>query len=101
MTSPWRRASTPHGTNYENSGGITRLLHVTVVGRTTPGSIIFADSGLGDYTFTGRALATDERGNFSIDFDLDPRDKLKNTEYLVIDPYGQQTIRAFPILYIG
>ena len=27
-----------------------------------------------------------------------PEDRLKNTEYLIFDPYGQQTIAAFPIL---
>jgi hypothetical protein len=88
------------GTAYENSGGITHLTRVTVVGHTTPGSIVFSDSGLGDYTFTGAAVLADEDGNFAANFTLDPEDRLKNTEFLVIDPYGQQTIRAFPILLI-
>ncbi len=89
------------GTKYQNSGGITRLTHVTVVGHTTPGSIVFADSGLGDYTFTGPALAADANGNFAVNVTIDPQDALHNTEYLVIDPYGQQKYQAFPILYIG
>ena len=42
----------------------------------------------------------DDNGNFSFRFTLNPEDRLRNTEYLVIDPYGQQTIRAFPILLV-
>ncbi len=84
-----------------SSGGVTTKLHVTELGHTTPGSLVFEDSGLGDYTFTGRVQVADANGNFAFTIDLDPEDQLKNTEYLVIDPYGQQTYRAFPILYIG
>ena len=58
---------------------------------------MFTDSSFGDYTFNGAAIATDARGNFSY--------KVKNTsgintyEFLAIDPFGQQTIRAYPIYY--
>jgi hypothetical protein len=88
------------GTPYETSGAVTRLTKVTVIGRTTPGSIVFADSGLGDYTFTGPAIAADADGYFSLEVTLDPRDNLHNTEYKVIDPFGNTIIRAFPILLI-
>ena len=88
------------GVKQEDSGGITRLTKVTVVGRTTPRSAVFSDSGLGDYTFNGPMTYADDNGDFSFNFTLDPEDRLKNTEYLVIDPYGHQTIRAFPILLI-
>ncbi len=83
-----------------NSGPITNQIHVTVLGHTTPRSVIIADSGLGDYTFTGAMAYANDRGNFSFTFTTKPEDQLKNTEYLVIDPYGQQTIQAFPILYV-
>lgn len=85
-------------TGDHTSGAVTYAHDVTVLGHTTPGSIVFADSGLGNYTFTGPALPTDKDGNFSIQVHL--RDQLTNTEYLVFDPFGQQTIRAFPILRI-
>ena len=39
---------------------------MTIVGRTVPGSIVFADSGLGDYSFTGPFVPTDDQGRFSI-----------------------------------
>ncbi|HEU5115473.1 MAG TPA: dockerin type I domain-containing protein [Isosphaeraceae bacterium] len=83
-----------------DSGAITNQLHVTVLGHTTPRSVVIADSGLGDYTYTGAMTYANDRGNFAYNFNLNPEDQLKNTEYLVIDPYGQQTIRAFPILYV-
>ena len=85
-------------TGLHDSGGISQLHHVTVVGRTTPGAFVFADSGLGDYRFRGPVRAADANGYFSFDFDLDPEDQLHNTEYLVIDRFGQQKIRAFPLL---
>ncbi len=85
------------GPTTQNSGGVTNKEKVTILGHTTPGSIIFADSGNGDYTFTGEALATDARGNFSIE--VTNKEGLNNFEFLAIDPYGQQTIRAFPIFW--
>lgn len=89
-----------HGTNYMTSGGVTRQLNVTVVGRTTPGSLVFADSGLGDYTFTGPVAATDANGNFSFNYTLRPDERLTNTEYLIMDPFGQQLVRDFPIFLV-
>jgi hypothetical protein len=86
------------GLSVSNSGGITRLHDVTVLGHTTPGSIVFVDNGLGDYRFNRAAVYADARGNFSFKFHL--KDQLTNTEYLVVDPYLQQTIRAFPIMRI-
>lgn len=87
-----------HGTKQQNSGGITRLSKVTVVGRTTPGSLIFSDSGLGNFTFTGAVTYADADGNFSFNFTL--KDELTTTGYLVMDPFGQQTTRLFPILRV-
>lgn len=80
------------------SGGETRNPNITIVGRTTPGAIVFADDELGNYTFSGAALATDSRGNFSFSFKL--KDRLTNFEFLAIDPFGQQKIRAFPVIWL-
>jgi hypothetical protein len=97
---PGEKILSPHseGLAVSNSGGLTRLSDVTVVGHTTPYSIIFVDGGLGNFRFDGAATFADANGNFSVSFHL--KDQLTNTEYLVIDPYLQQTIRAFPIVKI-
>ena len=79
--------------------GITRHPDVTVVGRTTPGSIVFLDGpDNADFKFEELAIPTDANGFFSYRLHLDG--KLTNTEYLVIDPYGQQAVRALPIRLI-
>ncbi len=86
-------------TGIHNSGGITRLDHITIEGQTTPGSIVFTDNGTGNYAFNGKALATDAQGRFS--YNLTLTDFLTNTEYEIIDPFGHQLIAAFPILRVG
>jgi hypothetical protein len=86
------------GLSVSNSGGLTRLTDVTVLGHTTPGSIVYIDNGLGDYKFNGGTTFADANGNFSIPFHLSAQ--LTNTEYLIVDPYQHQTIRAFPIMRI-
>jgi dockerin type I repeat protein len=80
------------------SGGITTKTDIVILGRTTPGSIAIADSALGNYSFDGKALPTDAKGNFRYEFHLS--DQLTNFEFLVLDPFGQQTIRAFPVLLV-
>jgi hypothetical protein len=80
-----------------NSGGHTYQQTVTILGRTTPGSIVFSDSSFGDYTFSGSAIATDARGNFSVQ--ATNKDGINNNDFLVIDPYGQQKVMDFPIYY--
>lgn len=83
-----------------NSGGVTRRTDVTVIGHTTPNSIVFTDSltgpRAGDFRFVGLALPVDSKGVFS--YKLQLTNSLTQTEYLAIDPFGHQTIRAFPIL---
>ena len=82
-----------------NSGGVTRRADVTVIGRTTPNSIVFTDAitgpKAGNFKFVGPAVPADARGYFSLKLHL--RDALTQTEYLVRDPFGRQTIFAFPI----
>ncbi|MBX6313041.1 MAG: hypothetical protein IRY99_09030 [Isosphaeraceae bacterium] len=87
-----------HLRRFHVSGAETFKQQVTIIGKTTPGSIVFADSGLGDYTFTGPALPTDAQGRFSVV--VHNQEGINNYEFLAIDPYGQQTIRAFPILWL-
>jgi hypothetical protein len=97
---PGEQILSPHseGLAVSNSGGLTRQQDVIVIGHTTPGSIVFVDNGLGDYKFNGAATFADARGRFEVHYHL--HDQLTNTEYLVVDPYLQQKIRAFPIMRI-
>ena len=82
-----------------NSGGFSYKSTVTIVGRTTPGSLIFSDSAAGDYSFTGPIQHADASGQFAFRQRL--ADKLTNTEFLIVDPFGHQLIRAFPIRRLG
>lgn len=82
----------------QNSGGVTHHQEITIVGKTTPGALVFTDSGQGDYSFSGPAVATTPTGDFSI--------TEKNTAgintytFMAIDPCGRQTIRAFPVYWL-
>lgn len=80
------------------SGGLTAKDEVTIIGRTTPGSLVLSDSGLGDYSFTGPALYANANGYFTIRQKL--KERLTNTEFKIIDPFGNRIIRAFPILQV-
>ena len=86
-----------------NSGGVTRKFDLTIVGRTTPNSIVFTDAPAdfkaktsGNYKFQGLALPVDSSGYFS--YKVHVSDRLTQSEYLVFDPFGHRIIRAFPIL---
>jgi hypothetical protein len=83
----------------KNSGGFTYKSTVTIVGRTTPGSLVFSDSGQGDFSFTGPFYHADANGLFMVRQSL--RDPLTNTEFLIIDPFGHRLIAAFPIRRLG
>jgi hypothetical protein len=82
----------------KNSGGSTNLKNITIEGHTLPGSIVLKDSSSGYYKWNGGAVATDANGNFSV--------KEKNSSgvntynFLVIDPFGRQLIRSFPVFWI-
>jgi hypothetical protein len=82
--------------NLHNSGGITSKNVVTIIGRTTPGSLILTDSGLADYSFTGPAIYANANGYFAITQKL--TQGITNTEFKIIDPFGNRIIHAFPIL---
>jgi hypothetical protein len=87
------------GHHSANSGGVTRDSMITIVGHTTPNSIVFTDKLTGpranNYRFEGSAIAVNSEGSFS--YQIHVKDALTQTEYLVLDPFGHQVIRAFPI----
>lgn len=87
------------------SGGATFKKEVTIVGRTTPGSLVIEDrhvsrlpGGTQDYSFTGPAHATNAQGFFAIK--VKNEEGLNNNDLLILDPFGQQTILDFPIFWI-
>jgi hypothetical protein len=80
-----------------NSGGHTYFQTATIRGRTTPGSIVFFDSSLGDYSFTGGAAATNAQGDFSVT--SKNTSGINNNDFLVISPFGQQKVQDYPIYY--
>jgi hypothetical protein len=95
------------GHHPSNSGGVTRLETVTVVGKTTPNSIIFTDGPtttstlpLGNFKFHGIAVVSDSQGNFEYPLTLTAPSRggsETGTAFMVRTPFGQQTIRSFPI----
>ncbi len=90
---PGRRPVNAHG-------GVAAVSDVTIVGHTTPGSLVFLDGPDGaNYQFEEAAFPTDAHGNFS--YTLHLTKALTNTEYLVIDPFGQQIIKALPVRLAG
>jgi Dockerin type I domain len=80
-----------------NLGGTTARKDITIEGRTMPGSIVLEDGSKAYYKWTGGAVATDADGNFTV--------TEKNTQgintynFLIIDPYGHQVIRTFPVFW--
>lgn len=84
-----------------NLGGVTQTGTPTILGRTSPGALIFTGTGLVDLRLTSPALVADERGNFSTTFDVTTGSEsaIKQFDLMVVDRYGQQYLRAFPILW--
>jgi hypothetical protein len=87
------------------SGAATFQKVVTIVGRTTPGSLVIEDNhtarlpgGIQAYKFTGPAHAADAQGFFSIV--TTNSEGLNNNDFLILDPFGHQLIRDFPIFWI-
>ena len=87
------------------SGAATFQKTVTILGHTTPGSLVIEDNhtsrlpgGTQAYKFTGPAHATDANGFFSIT--TTNTEGLNNNDFLILDPFGQQLIIDFPIFWI-
>ena len=83
----------------QNSGGVTHSKTPTVLGHTSPGALIFTGLGLVDLKLRGPALVADAHGNFSFKDDL--TDGINQLDFLAVDRYGQQYLRADPILWLG
>jgi hypothetical protein len=82
----------------KNSGGSTFHKDVTIVGHTTAGSLVITDSKAEDYSFTGKAVATGAGGDFSVA--SQNSSGVNNNDILILDPFGHQLIRSFPVFWI-
>ena len=82
-----------------NLGGVTYSKEPAVLGHTTPGALVFTGSGTLDLKLRGPAVVADARGNFSIKVDL--TNGINQLNLQAVDPYGQQTLLAFPIYWLG
>jgi hypothetical protein len=87
------------------SGAATFQRVVTILGHTTPESLVIEDNqtsrlpgGTQAYKFTGPAHATDANGFFSIT--ARNTEGLNNNDFLIVDPFGQRLIIDFPIFWI-
>ncbi|MGC8643670.1 MAG: dockerin type I domain-containing protein [Isosphaeraceae bacterium] len=87
------------------SGAATFQKNVTILGRTTPGSLVIEDNrtsrlpgGTETYKFTGPAVATNAQGYFSIN--TTNTTGLNNNDLLILDPFGQHLIVDFTIFWI-
>jgi hypothetical protein len=94
-----------HYSGPTNLGGDTFQQVVTILGHTTPGSLVITDNntsrlpgGTQAYKFTGPAYATDANGFFSIT--TTNTQGLNNNDFLILDPFGHQMIIDFPIFWI-
>jgi hypothetical protein len=79
-----------------NSGGETRLKNVTIIGRTTPFSLVFTDNAAANYKFKGPVFVSNQDGVFAQNVRLNG--SLTNFDFRVIAPNGHQVVRSFPIL---
>lgn len=81
------------------SGATTLKKNVTILGHTTPGSIVFQDGDFGNYSFGAKAIATDARGNFTLP--VVNQKGFNNYIFLVLDPFNQQTVRVFSVFWVN
>ncbi|HKI21264.1 MAG TPA: dockerin type I domain-containing protein [Isosphaeraceae bacterium] len=92
-------ADQAHYAASKNSGGSTFQRDVTIVGHTTPGSLVITDSKASDYSFTGAAVATNASGSFEVK--ATNKDGINNNDFLILDPFHHQLVRDFPIFWIS
>ncbi|WP_165073328.1 hypothetical protein [Paludisphaera rhizosphaerae] len=81
----------------QNSGGVTISRQPTVIGRTQPGALIFSGTGTTDLKLRGPAAVADENGYF--EFTPTMTDGINQFDIQVVDRYGRQVLRAFPIFW--
>lgn len=82
----------------QNSGGVTHNKTPTVIGKTSPGALIFTGTGTLDLKLQGPAYVADEQGNFALQVDL--TDGINQLDIQAVDRYGRQSLRAFPIYWL-
>ena len=81
----------------KNSGGSTMKRHVQIDGYTMPGSIIL-EIKLANLSPPGKAHATDAKGFFTLS--TINTQGVNTTNFLIIDPYGSQIVRSYPVFWI-
>ena len=81
-----------------NSGGVTHSREPTVLGRTTPGALIFSGTGALDVKLRGPAVVADSHGDFA--YKTLMADGINQLDFQVVDPYGRQLLFAFPIYWL-
>ena len=84
-----------HYSGPTNLGGATFQQNVTILGHTTPGSLVIEDNhtsrlpgGTQAYKFTGPAVAADASGFFSIA--TTNTTGLNNNDFLILDPLASR-----------
>ncbi len=80
-----------------NSGGQTYLKHVTIIGFTTPGSLILTDGKSQIYKFNGQAYYSGAKGFFAIP--TVNTGGLNNNDFLFLDPFGRKLMQDYPIFW--
>lgn len=80
-------------------GGHTFRQDVTVLVRTTPGSLIFQDSGQGNFRFKQAAAIANDKGLAR--FPVRNEEGLSTYNFLVIDPFGRQQLRSYPVYWLS
>jgi hypothetical protein len=87
------------------SGGATFNRDFTIIGRTTPNSLVIEDNhtarlpgGTQAFKFPGPAHATDANGFFT--FQSTNNAGINNNNFLVITPFGGRLVRSFPVFWI-
>ena len=81
----------------QNSGGDTLKKHVQIVGATMPGSIVI-EIRLSNLTTPNTAIATNAKGFFTVS--STNGQGVNTTNFLIIDPYGRQLVRSYPVFWI-
>lgn len=90
------------------SGASTVFERPTIVGKTTPGSLIIEDNpqkgllpgGSQAYKFNGAAHATNADGTFSFPTSNPNKEGLNNNDFLILDPFGHSMIYDLPVFWI-
>lgn len=88
-----------HGHHPTNSGGVTFSRIPTVIGHTTPGSLIFTGTGTLDLKIRRPVIVADANGNFAVK--VRQSDGINQLNFLAVDAYGHQKLFAFPVLWLG